>query len=179
MGDLIQLLTNIEREAFRLELLEEYKVGGEWEQFQRYLKGQQVEENPDFKAFCDLIAQAVKQGRSHARVHVVPSILTPYLRFEIETGYMPASKAGAAIYLIERIGYSKILADAFESSFYPNDFWLFDENIVVELKYDEEGRFVGESQITRKDLVRKYVRLKDILLEKSAVLKDWLKNRSL
>ena len=171
--NLRELVFNAKLETFRLELLEQYKVNGEWEQFQKYLNGEEVKGDEYFKEFCQFISKAVKKGIKHRRVHVVPQILTPYLKFEIENGYFPMSEAGASIFLIEKPKYFNLLYQLFQEKFQPHEFWLIDDKIVIELKYHQEGILKETKLITEKKLVQNYVKLKENLLQESIDFRKW------
>lgn len=174
MADLPGLLFNAKSEVFRLELLEQYKVDGEWQQFQRFVKGHKIEEDAQTREFCKLISESAKKGVKHVRVHVVPKKLTPYLRFEIETGYVPMMKAGASILLVEKSCYSNLLSKYFHNgSFNPKDFWMFDEKVLVELHYNNEGVFKELKLIDDEDTLHNYKMLKASLISEGVNLEDW------
>ena len=45
------------------------------------------------------------------------------------------------------------------------DFWLFDDETVLKMNYDKEGRFLGIEKI--KEDIKKYINLKNKLLKLS------------
>ncbi len=163
--------SKIKKEAFRLELLSYYNVEGERDSFKRFEEGIQVSPDKELLQFCKIISNFIKQGKRVVRVHVIPKKLTNYLKFEIKTGYLPQLKAGAEIYLI----YFDKYLDVLESDFNPNDFWAFDNNTVVKLMYDKQGRFLNEKLVENRDLLEKYIKLKNTLIKNAIPLNKWLK----
>lgn len=169
-----ELFSKFKKEAFRLELLDCYQVPGEWEQFHLYLDGKTRPDDPEYWEYCDNLRRSISSGKSFKRVHVVPKKLTPYLKFEIEWYYLSRLDAGEEIYLIELTQYKRILNEA---SFWPRDFWLFDNQAVVELTYDSEGHFLRETVIDTPTQIENYVAIKNQLISRSIPLKKFLKKR--
>lgn len=130
-----KLFDSFERGAFRLETRSFYAVDEEREHFNRYLNG---EARPDdFNAeWIELVREATAQGKSIERVHVVPGELTPYLRFEIEWGYLHSARVGERILLLDERN-ANLISEPHQ------DFWLFDDETVVLMDYDEHGAFLG------------------------------------
>jgi len=159
------LFNNFKKEVFRLELLSSYAEKSEQEQFQKFKEGKAIKPDKETKEFLRIIKKFSKEGKKIIRAHVIPKRLTDYLRFEIKTGYIPQSKAGAQVYLVNCEDYKKLL----EKGFKPNDFWLFDDNKVVELVYGKKGRFIKERVIGKKH-VKKYVALKEAILDNATPL---------
>lgn len=165
------LLNNFKKQAFRLELLDIYNVEGEWEVFQQFSEGKHVD-YPGNQEFCDEIKNHVNQGKSVVRVHVVPEVLTDYLNFEIKIGYLPQIDAGAKIFILERTKFDKLFL-------FPNpinDFWMFDNQKVLEFIYDQEGHFLKENLIEEQNRRDQYLTLKEKVLTVATPLTDWLKN---
>src|SRR6266542_6119245 len=86
------------------------------------------------------------------RVRIVSSPLSDYERFELAL-YRLSNRAGEEI---------RISNAAEIRSF--GDWWLFDGEAVIVLKYDATGRFLGTEQAS--DVVR-YRRIRDLVLENS------------
>ena len=166
------LFGRIRKEAFRLELLDCYHIEGEWEQFQQFKNSVKTVADEETENFCEIISQYDSEGKKIVRVHVIPKKLTDYLRFEIETGYIPQLRAGARIYLIHRETYSHLL----QQDYNPNDFWLFDNSIIIELEYDKEGHFLKERAIKDEKTIKEYITLKEKLIDNAIPLEDWLRN---
>lgn len=170
MQKLIEAYSNLKKEAFRLELLDEYRVEGEWEYYQMFLEGKEKPDDEEFQERCRQIAESITQGKQYITVHVIPSRLTKYLKFEIEWYYIPRMESGERIYLIRKTDYKKLI----NNNFKPGDFWLFDEKIVIELLYDASGKFLTTRLIKKRDDVLRCITLKKDLLKHSIPLNKWL-----
>jgi hypothetical protein len=144
------------RSAFRLETLDSYSVPEEAESYRRFLDGQTppVSNNEEW---CQLIRENFDAGKAMERVHLVSSPLTPYLRFEIDWGYVHSSAAGERIHLLDRTKVSAEIASM-------KDFWLFDDSILVLMHYDENGSFVGVERENEPRVIAAHVRARALLL---------------
>lgn len=163
-----QLFAQATKEAFRLELLDYYRIEGEWDLYQQYLQGKPKPRDEDFEAFCTTIRHLIQQGRKQLTVHVVTRKLHPYIKFEILWYYQERAKAGEDIYLLYRDIYEKLSSD-----FSPPDFWIFDNTIVAELKYDKLHRFRNWKRIDNPKLVSSYINLKEKVLPHAIPLLDF------
>jgi hypothetical protein len=134
--DLGAMFGTFKRSAFRLETLPEYSVDEEQAEFARYLAGEPLPNVPEMEDWLDLVRRAVAQGKVFERVRVLPDPLTPYARFEIDWGYLYNATAG------ERIAVAPASAWA-KTSTKSGDFWLFDDEIVFAMEYDDAGAWLG------------------------------------
>jgi hypothetical protein len=71
------------------------------------------------------------------RVHIIDHVLTPYLQFEIDWYYAINGAAGEDIRFIFREDVPDVVH---------TDTWLFDDETVVDLSYDDEGRLLYVNQ---------------------------------
>src|ERR1043166_1443630 len=98
-NDLTHAFQEFDLEAFRLELLPKYDVPELRDRVALYLSGQPLP--PESKTqWMDYVSKTVQAGKRIRRVHVVPARLTPYLRYEIEWGYLYTASAGEEIFLL-------------------------------------------------------------------------------
>ena len=134
-SDFAHLFTHFERSAFRLETLPEYRVAGEWDEFARFLAGASRPAGL-YAEWHEMIARSTSSGKVFERVHAVPSILTPYLHYEFAWGYAHSARAGERIFILENDDPRSLFGDL---PFV--DFWLFDDTIAVEMRYEDDGRF--------------------------------------
>lgn len=161
------------QDVFRLELLSNYSVEEEKENFDKFLKGEPREKSEGVIEWCELLEDATKSGRTFRRVHVIPASLSDYLRYEIEWGYYYTSKAGEQINLTSEHDYLKILPSDFE----PRDAFVFDDKYVFEMLYDEQGQYKGSRLVNEESKRQKYISLKDKLLEHSLPLNKYLEKK--
>jgi len=142
------LFESFRASAFRLETLTEYRVESEAAQLELFLQGKPLP--PESSAQVEwrqLVSSAARGGRPMRRVHVVPRRLTPYLRYEIEWGYLYNAEAGEQIMLLVHDHPSQLFGT------WPiNDFWLFDDGTAtcacVRMRYDAEGHFLFGQRVT-------------------------------
>ncbi|MDT0306942.1 hypothetical protein RM780_08190 [Streptomyces sp. DSM 44917] len=139
--------------AFRLETLAAYDVEAERKEFEGFLRGEPIprdwaEDNP-------WVRSMTRQGKSVARVHVVRSPLSAYLRFEF-AAYPGNIAAGESIGIID-------LARGEVPGLPDHDFWLFDDARVLRMHYTDSGAFLGAEPLPDNRLAE-YRRYRDIAL---------------
>jgi len=166
--DLDAALRSFEREAFRLEVLPAYNVPEERDNLARYLAGDPLRPDPR-RPWIDFIESSVRSGKRIDRVHILPGRLTPYLRFEIEWGYLYSAQAGEEIFLLPQSDATPELLDRATL-----DFWLFDDTIGFMMEYDEMGRFLGSAPVTSSARISELTALKLELLKYATPLREWL-----
>ena len=161
MTDLGALLQNFRRSAFRLETLEHYTVPQEAEWFATWRRtGRLPELTPDNDSWLRMVRDHTSAGRVMQRVRVVSTPLTDYERFELAL-FPPSLEAGEDIRVISR----SIVRVS-------EDFWLFDSQMAVMLRYDSAGRFL-KAEPGQPDLCQRRC---DEVLAASIPLKEYLAN---
>ena len=161
------LFNSFEESAFRLETLDAYSIPQETPEFDRYLRGEQLPTDPNSE-WVKLVADRVRLGKIMQRVRVISTPLTPYLRYEIDWGYLYSSIVGEDIRLIER---SRLKPDMQA----PNDYWLFDRRILIAMQYDSVGHFLFAREEDSADRVQFACDLSDSLLPLAVPLVEFLK----
>ena len=149
------------REAFRLELLQIFRVGLELDAIQRYSKGQidpPLDYNKDWRS---LVASNCARGVKHLRVRLACKPYSDYLLFETAWGYRLNIEAGEEVSLIDAKSYEtfKACVPVFQ------DFWLLDEKLVFLMTYDLLGHFLGVHSLPSK-AVEPYILLKQEALQR-------------
>lgn len=160
-----ELWKNFKKEAFRLELLQEYNVQEEEKAIEKFLRGGKIKAQDFGNEWDEYLEGLLKRNVRAGRVHVVDLPLSDYIKFEFES-YKFSQKWGEDIRIILREDYEKI-TDGKEFK----DFWLFDDETVLEFDYDTSGRWLS-GEIANED-IEKYVELKNKLLENSTKLNDF------
>lgn len=158
--DLDALLNGCKNEAFRLEVLPEYRVEGEWEIYQEYIKSGVLLDDIEFNCYVEEVANKVYKGCKYIRARVLDSPLSDYQKFEILSGYRPLSKIGAKIIWTSRSDFDKISINRLVKK----DFWIFDDNCVVLVNYDSSGEWLGFEQVEDKKIAAKFIDFKNLLL---------------
>lgn len=174
MPDFASLFSTYSKEAFRLEMLPEYNVSGEWENFQHYLQTGVVLPNTDFQEYLEKVRTKVRDGAKHTRLRVVEQPLIPYQIFEIKMGYIPISQVGGFISLIER----NVFVEVAQNWQNLGDFWLFDDRIAAKMQYDGEGKWLGADVISDVDEVNLLREVKTVLLQYATPMSDFLRKVS-
>jgi len=132
------LFERFRRSAFRLEARDVYSVPDEQEDLAAFLNGQQVPaRTPGNDSWLALVAGATAAGRGVVRVRVVGRPVTDYTRFEF-AAYIENVMAGEEVRVVER-GW----LDGADMAWANDDFWIFDDETVALLRYDEHGHFLG------------------------------------
>jgi hypothetical protein len=144
--------------AFRLEVLPRYTVDEERSVFEKYKLGlaRPKDLNAEWLAILDM---ARASGKTFSRTRILLGPMTEYLRFEIDWGYPLSLEHGE---IINFVPAADAMALAFDVPIL-KDFWLFDERDCYLMEYDVIGQFLGVTQITQVDFVRKYVDLAKLL----------------
>lgn len=150
---MINYFKNFKKYAFRLELLQKYDVYEEKDDFNNFLKTGKI--NVDLSEWSNIVKSAVLRNAVMNRVHVVRYPLSDYLRYEF-LGYKYNLDFGENIFILDSKEYNNEIN---------SDFWLFDDEILLELKYDFNGKYLGYTEL--KDNIQKYIDLKNELLNKA------------
>lgn len=159
MPDLAWWLQNFKRSAFRLECLPEYNVPQEAEWFAAFKRdGSLPHLPPESDSWLRLVSTSHSVGRFMQRVRLVSAPLSDYERFELAL-FPPSVEAGEDIRIMSRTSMALT-----------GDFWLFDDEVVIFLHYDDQGRFLRTEQAG--DVVP-YRRRRDLALEHSIPLAEY------
>jgi hypothetical protein len=162
------LFTSFASSAFRLETLPEYRVEGEVAEFELFLQGKPLPPDGN-EAWCRVVSAATQAGKRMQRVHIVPSRLTPYLRFEIEWGYLYSAEAGEDVLLLVHDQPARLFGG------WPvHDFWVFDDRTCVRMHYDEGGRFRFGERVDDRAAVEAYGRARAVALDHAVPLRRYL-----
>jgi hypothetical protein len=161
--ELGRLFSTFERSAFRLECLPTYDVteDDEAEAFRLWLAGRQPPKKP--RDWPRLVASATASGKRMQRVRVIRA-MTAYLRFQLSWGYPDNVAAGEDIRILQlRTGES--LAGMPEE-----DYWLFDDAVMVRLEYDGSGRFLRPVAVRDPAEVRRRCDWRDAVMGRAVSL---------
>ncbi len=145
------------RSAFRLELLHHYEGEG----FRRWESGEPVTS----REWESLVRAWRVAGKSIARVHVIPEVLTAYLRFELEC-YAGSVAAGEDVRLLPPERMNGI-------SLPSRDFWLFDDAAAAVMIYDDGGNWLRVELVTDPAFAAGCSRLRDTLTDIAIPLSDY------
>lgn len=97
-------------------------------------------------------------------MHVLTRPLTPYVRYECEWGYVPNVAAGEEIRILDLTDTPR------PDGLVDDEFWILDDELVLIMKYDDEGRFLGAVQ---SDEIGPYLRARDVAMAASVEFAGW------
>ncbi|MFI7103077.1 DUF6879 family protein [Streptomyces sp. NPDC050161] len=158
------LFDTFDREAFRLETLDDYSQSGSVAAYRAFLSGQ---DRPDgYNAdWLEEIKGHVGGGRRMYRVHILTRPLTPYLRFELGWGYVTNATAGEEFFILDVTDRPNPIADV-------GDFWLFDSVTAAPMRYGPDGKYLG-ADVLPDDRGPEYVAYRDRALGHAVPFADW------
>ncbi|WP_344488794.1 DUF6879 family protein [Nonomuraea monospora] len=157
MGELFASST---RDVFRLEVRQSYKVAGEEARLAAWRAG--AEWPADVTSWQERLKLLVPRGVRMRRAHVVELPLSEYVRWEMES-YRRNAEFGEEIRLIEAERVPEGVPDV--------DFWLFDESVVVLMRYSEEGELVERELY--EGHAQAYVLARDLVWQAARPLASW------
>jgi hypothetical protein len=144
--DFGRLFENFARSAFRIEARDHYDVPDERDDFATFRAGKsRPRRAPGVDAWLALVASATASGRTVDRIRLVTRPLSDYTRYEFAC-YPDNIAAGETVRIVER----RWLAPN-DQPWAAQDFWIFDDEIVVVLDYDKQGRFLAVAQAEQID----------------------------
>jgi len=165
------LLLGVRESAFRVEALPTYIVPEEEEALAAFRRGDPLPPppSPGMIEWGGIVKRVVASGARMERVHVLPPKLTDYLRFEIEWGYATGTSAGEDIRLLPADAAAELGGRV------TYEFWLFDDQTLVPVLYDDDGRFLGFTTESDPTIVNGAIALKGDLLRRAIPLRQYLR----
>lgn len=135
-AELGALFKSFTRSAWRLETLDRYTVPSEDSWFADFQAGRPLPElTPDNDGWVAMLRDFRDTGRTCGRVHVVSQPVTDYVRFELAL-YRHSVAWGEDVRIADRGDHPGLAT-------LDVDFWIFDDQTVAVMDYDDEGRFHG------------------------------------
>ncbi|MBD0707206.1 MULTISPECIES: DUF6879 family protein [unclassified Streptomyces] len=158
-------LGEFDREAFRLETLDDYSKSGGVDAYRAYLAGEPQPEAYKAAGWTKTVEKATRAGKRIYRVHILSRPLTDYLRFELSWGYRRNMAVGEEFFILDTTGGENPLPDA-------PDFWLFDERTVGAMEYDAEGAYLGAEFLGESHLAR-FLAYRDTAMARAVPFPEW------
>lgn len=152
------------KRVFRLECLDWYDAPNEHEPYARFLAGQPADLTWR-EPWKRLVRDTRASGRIMQRVHIVTEPVSDYIRFELLHVYPANVEAGEDVRVLGR-EWAAGVPDA--------DFWLFDDDRVAHLDYDEGGRVEQVRVLGNPDVVSLYTMARDRAMRMSAPLAQYV-----
>lgn len=152
------------KSAFRLETLDSYNVESDGDDVARYLAGE-PEPDPERKQpWLEELAAERAAGKRRYRVRVLSTPLSNYDRYACEWGYAPNTEAGEEVNILD------VSETPRPPGLVDEDFWLLDDEYVLRMVYDKDGRFVG---VNLADDIEPYRTARDAALAASEDFVSW------
>ncbi|MGW2369644.1 DUF6879 family protein [Streptomyces sp. NPDC001667] len=156
---------DFEREAFRLETLDDYSKSGGVDAYRAFLAGEAQPEAYKASGWLATVGNAVQAGRRIYRVHVLSRPLTDYLRFELSWGYQRNAAAGEEFFILDITARENPIPDA-------PDFWLFDERAIGAMSYDGDGAYLGVDFLGGESL-SEFLGYRDTAMAQAVPFSEW------
>jgi len=152
-----ELLSTFERDAFHLELKDEYRATYEDDPVARWLNG----EPDDFQwmnPWLTRVRDASQAGKTVRRIRVITEPATDYIRWEHSITDLN-QKAGEDIRWLPR----HLLPGGIEFPAAGNDWWLFDDRLVTVGYFHDDLRVKNSELVTDPAIVADCIRVRDQL----------------
>ncbi len=140
-------------QLFRMEVLPEYEVTSDGEDFQRWREGAAEPTWTRKQPWLDTLRRERENAQISTRVRILSDQLTDYERYACDFGYRYNGEYEDIRVL--HLGEHRIPAGLIES-----DFWIIKDSIVVTMHYDEHGRF-GGAEVADPSELADYLRTRD------------------
>jgi len=138
-----EMLKKFKYSMERIETLPIYQDDIDEQEFKNYKNG--IPENcSELCEWHNTIKKALNNAGYIERIRILPNKMNIYLAYEFETGYVQNSLIGEKIYTLSLDEYEKNKED---DNFTAGDYWIFDREHVLQLNYDENGRFLNSTLI--------------------------------
>lgn len=154
------------RTAFRLEVRQSYDVAAERGEVARYLAGEPGPDPDRSSPWLDELRADTAAGKHWQWVHVVRGPLSPYLRMAFEWGYSANVRAGADVRVLDLAEHTR------PAGLINEDFWLLDDEAVLIMRYDGNGRYLGAEPADPAELPR-YRRARDAAWQAAEPLRGY------
>lgn len=162
------LFASFEHTARKLETRDRYSSPTEDASVRQFLAGEPL----DLSWLDDwfgMVRAATDVGKRFARVRVVREPLSDYKRFEMAVAPHTVAAGEDIRYL------SRVRAEALGV---PNrDFWLFDDEHVALLHFDEQDRFLGAELVDGEEAVEQYRRWFEAAQSASTLFAEYVRTR--
>lgn len=162
--DIYAEFDRMQREAFRLQQLQSYAgvKGPEWEAWQA---GRPIPPiTSETNAFAGKIAAWTAEGKRVYDVHIVEWPLAEYTRYVLDVIPMTAWD-GSESFFVDRDAHPDLAT-------LTEDFWMFDEERVAVMNYDENEAFVGATAPALP--VADYLARRDLAMAHAVPFEQWL-----
>lgn len=150
---------------FRMEVLPEYEVGSDGDDYHRWLAGATEPTWSRKQPWLDTLHRERENGQVSTRVRILSEQVTNYERYACDFGYR-YNAAYEDIRVLHR-GEHPVPADLIE-----HDFWIINDAVVVRMCYDDHGRF-DCAEVADPGHLDEYLRTRDRAWQAAEPFPDW------
>jgi hypothetical protein len=155
--------SNFERSAWRLETQQTYTIPDEQEDFTRFLAGEPKPPDDNAEWHAQIHGWAA-EGKFLSRVRVVRYPLSDYQRYIFAWGVPDNIAAGEDVRVLDIVDEDFGLPR--------QDFWMFDDSVVVHLNFNPDGTLINIELIDEPDLA-KYRGWRETAVKNSVAFSEW------
>lgn len=161
---LITAFDDMQRESFRLQQHQSYAgvKGPEWEAWQAGKPLPVI--TPENHPWLKTVAGYTATGKRVYDVHIVEWPLAEYTRYVLALMPMTTS-CGSEYFLVDRDAHPELAT-------LTEDFWMFDEQRVVVMRYDNQERFVEAADPT--EPIEAYIARRDLAMKHAVPFEQWM-----
>jgi hypothetical protein len=156
-------LRGYEQSAWRFETQPTYTMPNEQTSLARFLAGEPQPEGHN-ASWHETVRSLVAAGKTIGRVRTVRHPLTDYQRYQLAWGIPGNIAAGEDIRILD-------LTDD-DLGLPSQDFWLFDDRLVVDLNFRPDGTLINVDQRDNPD-IDQYRQWRDIARAHAVPLDEW------
>jgi hypothetical protein len=139
------LMRSAERTAWHLEMRDGYTPNDpDWLDWQA---GNRFDPADRWGLWSDLVRETVARGVGVRRARIVSEPVTDYIRFEYDVTAAHNIAAGEEVRWLPRHATAGLLVP-------PDDFWVFDDRVVLWNHFGGDGSWVGEERSDDQDLAQ-------------------------
>ncbi|WP_432744507.1 hypothetical protein H7827_10805 [Streptomyces sp. JH002] len=144
----VDLLSNTRHSAVHLELRDAYGIGEETVEFEKWRAGWRPEADPQswWSDFHTWVRDATARGVVLRRARIVSEPVSDYIRYEHGCTYQNIA-AGESVRWLPRRRSSDIALPG-------NDFWLFDQSVIMWNHFTGDGGSAGPELDERPDVAQ-------------------------
>jgi hypothetical protein len=170
-GELGELFRTFRRSAFRLETRDRYNAPAEQAAIRRFLAGDPDEEYLQAHPWYDLTWAAAAERRPFSRVRVVTVPLGEYSHYALWSA-RGNLRAGEDIRYLDRDRAAGLGLPVRP----PLDAWLFDDERVAILRFDDDDVFIGAELLDNPATVEQHIRWRDIARNASVSRDEFIRS---
>lgn len=159
-----QLFRSAVRSALHLETRDLYEPDDpDWNEWK---SGGRFDPADRWRTFHDLVRETTGRGVEIRRARIVSEPVSEYIRFEYDVTEPHNIAAGEQVRWLPRQQAAGLLVPA-------NDFWVFDDRVVLWNFFDGNGAWVGEERVDDPELAKLCVASFDAVWDRAIPHKEY------